>query len=122
MLRELSGVKRIIIKTGRTDLRRGIDGLASMVRLQYGMDPMENGTLFLFCGTRRDRIKGLIYEEGGWLLLYFRLSRGSVFQWPHSSDEAKAITQEQYEHLLDGFSLESSIHKDTGQTTGMKSK
>ena len=51
MLRELSGVKRIIIKTGRTDLRRGIDGLASMVRLQYGMDPMENGTLFLFCGT-----------------------------------------------------------------------
>ena len=77
---------------------------------------------FLFCGTRRDRIKGLIYEEGGWLLLYFRLSRGSVFQWPHSSDEAKAITQEQYEHLLDGFSLESSIHKDTGQTTGMKSK
>lgn len=122
MLRELSGVKRIIIKTGRTDLRRGVNGLASMIRLQYGLDPMENGTLFLFCGTRRDRIKGLIYEEGGWLLLYFRLSKGSVFQWPRSSDEAKTITREQYEHLLDGFSLEGSIHKDTTQArdTGNK--
>ena len=58
MLRELSGVKRIIIKTGRTDLRRGIDGLASMVRLQYGMDPMENGTLFLFAEHGGIELKG----------------------------------------------------------------
>ena len=54
-------VERIIIATGRTDLRRGIDGLATLVRLNYGINPLD-GTLFLFCGTKRDRIKGLLFE------------------------------------------------------------
>ena len=50
--------KKIILAVGRTDLRKGIDGLAAMVRLKYGLDPLEKDTLFLFCGTRRDRLKG----------------------------------------------------------------
>ena len=62
MLKEGTGVKRVIIRAGRTDLRRGIDGLKSIIQLAYGMNPMEEGTLFLFCGSRRDRIKGLLYE------------------------------------------------------------
>jgi transposase len=52
-------VERVVIATGRTDFRRGIDGLIALIRLNYGMDSM-NGTLFLFCGTKRDRIKALI--------------------------------------------------------------
>ena len=40
MLKEAYGVKRIIMKTGKTDLRYGIDRLASMVRLEYGLDPL----------------------------------------------------------------------------------
>ena len=60
MLKEGTGVKRVIIRAGRTDLRRGIDGLKSIIQLAYGMNPMEEGTLFLFCGSRRDRIKGLL--------------------------------------------------------------
>jgi transposase len=51
---------KIIIAIGRSDLRRGIDGLCAMIRLKYDLDPLENGTLFLFCGTRRDRIKGVL--------------------------------------------------------------
>lgn len=62
MLKEGAGVKRVILRAGKTDLRRGIDGLKSIIQLAYGMDPMEEGTLFLFCGTRRDRIRGLLYE------------------------------------------------------------
>ena len=46
---------------GRCDLRKGIDGLAAMVRLKYGLDPLEKDTLFLFCGTRRDRLKGILW-------------------------------------------------------------
>ena len=60
MLKEGTGVKRVIIRAGRTDLRRGIDGLKSIIQLACGMNPMEEGTLFLFCGSRRDRIKGLL--------------------------------------------------------------
>ena len=57
-------VERIVIATGRTDLRRGIDGLATLIRLNYGRDPLD-GTLFLFCGSKKDRIKGLLFEGDG---------------------------------------------------------
>ena len=40
MLREASGIKRVIVACGRTDLRRGIDGLAAIIRLAYGLDPL----------------------------------------------------------------------------------
>ena len=60
MLKEAAGVRKIMLKAGKTDLRRGIDGLAAIIRLSAGMDPLEKGTLYLFCGTRTDRIKGLI--------------------------------------------------------------
>ena len=50
----------MVLACGRTDLRRGIDGLAAMVRLAYGLDPLEEGTLFLFCGVKKDRIKEIL--------------------------------------------------------------
>jgi len=109
MLKEAYGIKKVIIATGRTDLRRGIDGLASAVRLNYGMDPLEEGTMFLFCGTRKDRIKALLYDGGdGFLLLYKRLTDGR-YQWPMTPGEARDITGEQYRHLMEGFTLEGSI-------------
>lgn len=108
MFKEALGIKKIIIACGKTDLRRGIDGLAATVRLHYGMDPLEEGTMFLFCGTRKDRIKGLIYEGDGFCLCYKRLADGR-FQWPRDADEARDITPEQYRLLMDGFTLEGSI-------------
>lgn len=110
MLREASGIKRIVVACGRTDLRRGIDGLAALVRLSYGLDPLEEGTLFLFCGVKKDRIRGLLFEGIGFCLFTLRLSDGR-FQWPNTPDEARDITMEQYRRLLDGFSLESSIRR-----------
>lgn len=53
MLNDFSGVDKVHIAYGYTDLRRGIDGLARMVQQEYALDPFTN-TLFLFCGRRRD--------------------------------------------------------------------
>ena len=110
MLREASGIKRVILACGRTDLRKGMDSLAALVRLAYGLDPLEEGTLFLFCGVRKDRLKGLIFEGIGFCLLTIRLTDGR-FQWPNTPDEARDITMEQYHRLMDGFAVESSIRK-----------
>jgi transposase len=110
MLREAAGIKRILVACGRTDLRRGIDGLAALVRLSYGMDPLEEGTLFLFCGVKKDRIKGLLFEGIGFCLFTLRLSDGR-FQWPNTPDEARDITVEQYRRLLDGFAVDSTIRR-----------
>ncbi|MFR3037350.1 MAG: IS66 family insertion sequence element accessory protein TnpB [Agathobacter rectalis] len=37
---------------GQTDLRRGIEGLASIIRFQFQLDPYDKDTLFLFCGKK----------------------------------------------------------------------
>lgn len=110
MFKIVKDVKRVILICGRSDLRRGIDGLAAIVRLHYGLDPLEDGTLFLFCGTKKDRIKGLIYNGSGFCLVYIRLSDGK-FQWPRNSDEARDISSEQYQRFMDGFTLDSSIRQ-----------
>ena len=102
MLREASGIKRVILACGRTDLRKGMNSLAALVRLAYGLDPLEEGTLFLFCGKRRDRIKGLLWEGTGFLLLYMRLEDGA-FIWPRSANEAAELTEEQYRFLMEGL-------------------
>ena len=91
MLREASGIKRVILACGRTDLRKGMDSLAALVRLAYGLDPLEEGTLFLFCGVKKDRLKGLVFEGIGFCLLTIRLTDGK-FQWPNTPDEARDIT------------------------------
>ena len=59
MLNDASGFKRIYIACGQTDLRRGIEGLATMIRFQFKLDPYDKDTLFLFCGKKNNRIKGL---------------------------------------------------------------
>ena len=69
MLKDGTGFKRVIVCCGRVDLRKGIQGLTAFVRLNYGLDTTEKGTLFLFCGNRADRIKGLLFEGDGMLLL-----------------------------------------------------
>lgn len=69
MLADISNVEAIYIVCGYTDLRRGIDGLASTIKFQFHLDPFQKHVLFLFCGKRTDRIKGLVWEGDGFLLL-----------------------------------------------------
>ena len=65
MLNNASGFRKVYIAAGYTDLRRGIDGLASIVKFNFQLDPYEKDILFLFCGRRSDRIKGLVWEGDG---------------------------------------------------------
>ena len=104
MFNDAKGLKRIYLAVGYTDLRSGIEGLASIVKLQFQLDPYEKGVLFLFCGRRGDRIKGLLWEGDGFLLLYKRLQSGS-FSWPRSEREALAITRQQYRMLMNGLQI-----------------
>lgn len=102
MLAEAAGVKKIIIACGRTDLRKGIDGLAQLIGTKYDLNPFEKDVLFLFCGSRGDRIKGLLWEGEGFLLLYKRLEDGS-FSWPRTPAEAAELTRDQYRMLMTGL-------------------
>ena len=104
MLNDASGFRRIYLATGYTDLRRGMEGLASIIKFNFQLDPYQKDILFLFCGRRTDRIKGLVWEGDGFLLMYKRLDNGS-FRWPRSADEAMAITDDQYRMLMQGLEV-----------------
>ena len=109
MLRDLAGFSKVILKAGRTDLRRGIDGLAAIIRGQYNLNPLEEGTLFLFCGRSRTTIKGLLYEGDGFLLLTKRASKGH-YQWPRNTNEAMALSKEEFKRFIEGYTIQSSLH------------
>ena len=61
MLEDAAGIRRVVLACGTVDLRKGIDGLATIIGDKYGQNPFEKGTLFLFCGKRSDRCKGLLW-------------------------------------------------------------
>lgn len=104
MLNDASRFTKVYLACGYTDLRRGIEGLASIIKFNFQLDPYERNILFLFCGRRSDRIKGLIWEGDGFLLLYKRLELGG-FNWPRSKEEAMEITSGQYQLLMQGLEV-----------------
>ena len=95
---------QVYLVTGYSDLRKGIDGLAETVQGTLSADPYSK-SLLLFCGRRRDRIKGLLWESDGFLLLYKRLENG-VFRWPRNASEARLLTEQEVRWLLEGLELD----------------
>ena len=102
MLEGAAGIRRVVLACGYVDLRKGIDGLSMIIGDKYHQNPFEKGTLFLFCGRRADRIKGLLWMGEGFLLLYKRFESGSL-SWPRTTEEAADLTEEQYHYLMLGL-------------------
>ena len=118
MLNDATGFKKVYLATGYTDLRRGMEGLATIIRFRFQLDPYDKNTLFLFCGRRSDRIKGLLWEGDGFLLLYKRFEAGSL-SWPRTTQEAAELTEEQFNYLMLGLNpLEPKIKEVTPKKAG----
>ena len=95
---------QVYIVCGYTDMRRSIDGLSAIIKQNYSLEPF-SGSLFLFCGKRRDRMKALMWDGDGFLLMYKRLDNGG-FQWPRGAEEAQLLSSEQFTWLMQGLSIE----------------
>ena len=67
-----------------TDMRKGFDSLAALVRDHLGCDPL-SGHLFVFRSRRGDRVKMLCWERDGFTLYYRRLEEGT-FRFPAATD------------------------------------
>lgn len=98
----------IYIICGFTDMRYGIDSLAAIIESRYKLSLFVPNTLFLFCGKRSNKIKGLIWEGDGFLLLTKRVDSG-CYVWPRTSMEAKRLSPKQFEWLMNGFVIEPII-------------
>lgn len=95
---------KIYIACGKTDMRKSIDGLSSIVSKNFNLNPFDNA-IFIFCGGKKDRIKALLWEGDGFLLLYKRLE-GGVFQWPRTTKDVREITPQQYRWLIEGLTID----------------
>ena len=91
----------VYLVCGKTDLRKGIDRLAMVIAENYGLELYDN-SLFLFCGSRNDRFKGLLWDGEGFILLYKRFENGHL-SWPRHSSEAKELSARQLDWLLKGL-------------------
>ena len=98
---------RVYLATEPVDLRRGHDGLCAIVRSKYDLDPY-SGHLFVFVGRRRDRVKVLYWDRGGFVLVYKRLEKGR-FRLPHVPHDAPNVVLDaaSLAMLLDGVDLAS---------------
>lgn len=104
MIGDITIAKEIYIACGYTDMRKSIDGLAAVVQEQFNLNPF-SPKLFLFCGSKCDRIKALLWEGDGFVLLYKRLENGK-FRWPRSEAEAKPISWQQFRWLMEGLEID----------------
>ena len=98
---------RVFLCTSPTDMRKGFDTLAVLVREGLGYDPL-SGQLFLFVGKRRDRLKILYWDRDGYALWYKRLEQGT-FRMPVAKPDAASIELKASElaMLLEGIDLRS---------------
>ena len=96
-----TGAVRVMLATRPVDFRKGMDGLALLVRESLGADPF-SGTVFAFRSKRADRLKLLFFDGTGVVLVAKRLETGA-FRWPKPGDAAIRLTAAQMAALVDGL-------------------
>ena len=97
----------VYLCTAPTDMRKGFDTLAALVRDHLGRDPL-SGDMFLFLSRGKDRLKALAWESDGFCLCYKRLEEGTYRLPPHEPG-SKGVTLRASElaMLLEGIDLKS---------------
>ena len=99
---------RVYLCTTATDMRKGFDGLHTLVVQVFERDPLD-GHLFLFINRRRDRVKILWWDRDGMALFYKRLEAGT-YQLPVVSDDPEGVEIDATDLaiLLNGIDVQSA--------------
>ena len=93
---------RILVWSHPVDMRKGFNGLTVLV-LNADEDPY-SGHLYVFLSRRRDQVRILTWQRGGFVLLCKRLSKG-VFRLPLSENARQEIDSVTLAMLLDGIDV-----------------
>lgn len=92
---------KIYVATRPVDFRKGHDGLAAAVQEMIGKDPF-SGAVFVFRSKRADRIKVLVWDRTGLVLIHKRLE-GGKFVWPQIRDGVMRLSAAQFAALFEGL-------------------
>lgn len=92
---------RVLIATKPVDFRKGMDGLAALVKEHLRADPF-SGAIFVFRAKRADRVKLITWDGTGLCLFTKRLEQGT-FRWPRIEDGTMRLTPAQLAALIEGL-------------------
>lgn len=103
--------KKIYIICGSTDMRKGIDGLSSIVNMRH-ICASYDSAMFIFCNRTRNRVKILEWDHDGFWLYQKRLEKGT-FPWPKEGKLKKIVLSgEEFTCLLSGTKLRRRLSMD----------
>ena len=108
----LPSTVRIFVALQPVDGRRGIDGLAALVRAVLGRDPLD-GALYVFFSRRCDRARVLYFSHNGYWLLSKRLECGRFhLPWDATTETVvRSIESTQLQLILEGIDLRDARHR-----------
>jgi transposase len=102
---------KIYVANSPVDFRKGMDGLAAIVVNEFDLDPFD-GAIFVFRSKRADRLKIIVWDGTGLVLVHKRIE-GKGFVWPRISDGTISISKAQFEALFDGLNWKSISERKT---------
>lgn len=101
---------RVFVATARVDGRKGIDGLAALVRSQFAQDPL-SGSRYVFFSRRGDRVRVLYWDRDGYVLVTKRLEKGT-FKTPwRAEDRHVVIEASELLLILEGIELRGAVRR-----------
>lgn len=108
MTLSLTAATKIYLACGSTDMRKGFDGLYSLIKQTLQLDPLV-GHIFLFRGKSGTRLKAVYWDGSGICLFAKRLETGTKFVWPMRETGVVEMSSAQLALLIDGFDWRRAI-------------
>ena len=92
---------RVLLATRPVDFRKGAHGLAALAAAALGEDPF-SGAVIVFRAKRAERVKILVWDTSGLVLVWKQLQQGT-FRWPPVVDGVITLSPVQFAALFDGL-------------------
>ena len=92
---------RVLLASRPVDFRKGPHGLAALAAEVLGEDPF-SGAVLVFRAKRADRIKILVWDGSGLVLIWKQLPQGA-FRWPPVVDGVMKLSTVEFAALFDGL-------------------
>jgi transposase len=92
---------RILLATRSVDFRKGAHGLATLAQEVLAEDPF-SGAVIVYRSKRADRIKILVWDNSGLVLIWKQMQQGS-FRWPPIMDGVMKLSAVEFAALFDGL-------------------
>jgi len=92
---------RVLLATRPVDFRRGAHSLAALAQEVLSENPF-SGAVIVYRAKRSDRVKILVWDTSGLVLVWKQLQHGS-FRWPPVMDGVMKLSPVEFAALFDGL-------------------